>query len=51
MFDYIPFSKFNTHNGDDTLPRFPDFLLDALLRSPSAFYIQCDHYKKKTAAI
>jgi len=22
VFDYIPFSKFHTHNGDDTLPRF-----------------------------
>jgi len=21
VFDYIPFSKFRTHNGDDTLPR------------------------------
>jgi hypothetical protein len=21
VFDYIPFSKFHTHNGDDTLPR------------------------------
>jgi len=22
VFDYIQFSKFHTHNGDDTLPRF-----------------------------
>ena len=25
MFDYIQFSKFHTHNGDDTLPRFVFF--------------------------
>jgi len=24
VFDYIPFSKFHTHNGDDTLPRFSE---------------------------
>jgi len=21
VFDYLPFSKFHTHNGDDTIPR------------------------------
>jgi len=25
LFDYIQFSKFHTHNGDDTLPRFNNF--------------------------
>ena len=23
VFDYLPFSKFHTHNGDDTIPRIP----------------------------
>ena len=22
VFDYLPFSKFHTHNGDDTIPKF-----------------------------
>jgi len=27
LFDYIPFSKFHAHNGDDTLPRCYDLAL------------------------
>jgi len=27
LFDYIPFSKFHTHNGDDTLPRYDPCVL------------------------
>jgi len=26
LFDYIQFSNFHTHNGDDTLPRYRDEL-------------------------
>jgi len=30
VFDYIQFSKFHTHNGDDTLPRFKVFTVQHL---------------------
>jgi len=26
VFDYIRFSKFHTHNSDDTLPRSPEYM-------------------------
>jgi len=40
VFDYIHFSKFHTHNRDDTLPRFLDklHLLCFVLRYVSNLY-------------
>ena len=40
MFDYIQFSKFHTHNGDDTLPSInllPESLLVSSIRLPVCF--------------
>ena len=32
MFDYIQFSKFHTHNGDDTLPRYTYIFITFAMR-------------------
>ena len=37
VFDCISFSKFHTHNGDDTLPRFIHLMLVVLSQAANHF--------------